>query len=89
MFGGCATKSTYSNKSDFDLDIEKYLKFKAKKAYSFAMDSDGAWVSAYCYELPTQEVASTSSLKQCNERREEKNIKSPCKLYFEGNTMIQ
>ena len=86
FLNGCATIDRYSDKSDFDLDVDKYLAYKAKKAYSLAMDQTGNWVSGYAYGMPIQKIANQTSLEYCETKRKEENIKSPCEIYMQGNT---
>lgn len=71
---------------------EKFEQNKSLKKYtavSYTIDNDGRSAIGYAYHAKTQKDADMMAIKQCTRAKESANLTSNCKIYAEGNKIIQ
>lgn len=82
------TNGMASEKSQFEIDVEKYKGLAHHKAMAIAMDDDGRYAYWYVHEQPFLKRAETIAMKQCNKAAKELSVKAKCKLYASGNKIL-
>ena len=85
LLAACSS-TAYIDKSELDLDVEKYLSFNAKKSYAVAIEGSGKWSGGYSYQFPTQELADKRALEECESNRKNLKVNAECLIYMRGNT---
>ncbi len=87
-FNYACSSINYSDKSDFDLEIEKYIKLKAKKSFAVAIEPSGKWAFGVAFGYPIQEMADTIALRNCEIYKKELKIEEECYVYMQGNKTL-
>lgn len=75
-------------KSTINGAFARYKGYSAHKALALALDYKGAYVFGYAYDSPDQEVANSKALEVCEARRIASNVESLCRIYAEGDKII-
>lgn len=82
------TNSMASEKSQFEIDVEKYKGLAHHKAMAIAMDDEGRYAYWYVHGQPFLKRAETVAMKKCNKAAKELGVKANCKLYASGNKIL-
>jgi len=68
--------------------LAKYKRYPKHKALALALDYKGAYVLGYVHDLPGQDTANGKALEFCEAQRKKSNVESPCRIYAEGDKVI-
>ena len=72
---------TFKFRTQFEAQWSAYLGMAPQKAMAIAGDIDSQYVLGYSHAYPTEDSAIDEALEACEERRTDRRIEAPCKLY--------
>jgi len=90
LLGGCASWGTpigipLRNKTRFASEWKKYEGMAGFKALAVAGNLGGIYVSGWTSDYCEQQEATAEALQRCEERRRDRKISGPCRIYAVGN----
>ncbi|MGL6159734.1 hypothetical protein [Microbulbifer sp.] len=66
----------------------RYKGYSTHKALALALDYKGAYTFGFAYDSPDQNIANGKALEVCEARRMASNVESLCRIYAEGDKII-
>jgi hypothetical protein len=76
---------TFKSRTQFEAEWSAYLKMAPRKAMAIAGDIDSQYVLGYSYAYVREDSAIEEALEACEERRADRRIDAPCRLYAFGD----
>ena len=70
--------------TQFEAELRNFQNLAILKALAVAGDLDGVYVSGFAWAYPIQEFADDEAMENCEERRIDRRIEDPCRLYVVG-----
>ena len=74
-----------SGRTQFEAEWRSYQDLSSMKALAVAGDLNGIYVSGFAWAYPIQALANDEALENCEERRADRRVQDPCRLYAIGD----
>jgi hypothetical protein len=78
---------TFKSRTQFEVEWSAYLEMAPHKAMAIAGDIDSQYVLGYSHAYPTEASAIDEALEACEERRTDRRMEAPCKLYASSDEL--
>ncbi|NQZ33401.1 MAG: hypothetical protein HRU06_19200 [Oceanospirillaceae bacterium] len=76
------TAAIKNKQTPLDKYVLKLKPLKNNKALAYAVNKNGSWTSSYVFNHSSVRSATKAVLASCEKRRLQKNMSSPCSLYY-------
>ena len=86
--GGSPMGVALRDTTQFEAEWRNYQGLTGLKALAVAGDLQGVYVSGFSWAYPIQELANDEAMENCDERRLDRRIEDPCRLYAEGDERL-
>ena len=78
---------TFKTNTQFTSEWSSYRQMLSHKAMAIAGDVESQYILGYSHAYPTEASAIDEALEACEERRMDRRMEAPCKLYAIENEL--
>ncbi len=87
--GGSPMGVPLRRSTQFESQWRSYQRLSGLKALAVAGDLRGVYAAGFAFSYPIQALANDEALETCEQRRADRRIEDPCRLYAIGDERVE